>query len=117
MGAKEANLAAKCNIIISEHGGRVRRNNVGYDRELRMPYGLGKGSPDYVGWLPLDGRAVVLTVEYKTPGIKTTQEQRNCLEQIAKAGGIAIVGRSPEQVKSALDKVKDGSYPWGVVYE
>ena len=72
MARKETNLANSCNLVISEYGGRVRRNNVGYDREKKMSYGLGVGSSDFIGWMPVSDRAVILAVEYKTPGVRTT---------------------------------------------
>ena len=117
MARKEANLASKCNLLISEYGGRVRRNNVGYDREKKMSYGLGVGSSDFIGWMPVSDRAVILAVEYKTPGVRTTEQQRNFLEQVAKAGGIAIIGRGADQIRAAMEALKNGTYPWGTVYE
>lgn len=95
----------------------MRRNNVGFDREKKMVYGLGTGSPDYVGIFPVGEVGVALAVEYKTPGVKTTQEQRKFLEQFAKLGGIAIIGRSPEQVGAVLERVREGGEWKGVVHE
>lgn len=54
--------------------GRVRlmRNSVGFDKDRRVRYGLGNGSPDLIGVLR-DGR--VFAVEVKAPNGRMSPEQ------------------------------------------
>lgn len=66
-----------------------------------IKFGLGVGSPDLVGWRrvvvtpEMVGRdiAVFVGIEGKTPGTRTTPEQRNFLQQIARWGGEAKIAR------------------------
>jgi len=73
--------------------------------------GLCVGSPDIVGWQPVTitaemvGRtvAVFTGLEVKSATGRPTPEQRNFLDRLSGAGGIAAVVRSPYEAKVALD--------------
>jgi len=64
-----------------------------------IPYGLGVGTSDRVGWRPLslpDGRVIAqfVAIEAKTPAYdKCTEEQRNFLQAVVRAGGAAFIAR------------------------
>lgn len=75
------------------------RNNVGFDRDHRMRYGLCVGSSDLIG-LTANGRFVAL--EVKTDTGKPTREQKLYLSLVAKLGGIAQVVRSVEDAMNAI---------------
>jgi hypothetical protein len=64
-----------------------------------IPYGLCVGSSDRIGWRPVEvapGRVIAqfLAIEVKTSAYsKLSEEQRNFLEQVQKAGGCAMIAR------------------------
>jgi hypothetical protein len=90
-------------------GLRVFRNNVGAikDRNNRLVrYGLCTGSADLIGW-----QSVVITeamvgqrfarfvsIEVKTPSGRLSPEQETWQAAVKKAGGIAVVARSVDDV-------------------
>lgn len=94
-------------------GLRVFRNNVGAikDRNNRLVrYGLCTGSADLIGW-----QSVVITpamvgqrfarfvsIEVKTPSGRLSPEQETWQAAVQKAGGIAVVARSVDDVKFLL---------------
>jgi hypothetical protein len=94
-------------------GLRVFRNNVGAikDRNNRLVrYGLVTGSADLIGW-----QSVVITpamvgqrfarfvsIEVKTPTGRLSPEQETWQAAVQKAGGIAVVARSVEDVRFLL---------------
>jgi len=59
-----------------------------------------KGIADILGVLPPDGK--FLAIEVKRPGRKPTERQRQFLEQVEAAGGIALVAYSVEDVAKKL---------------
>ena len=59
-----------------------------------------KGMSDIIGLIPPAGRLVA--VEIKAHGGKTTLEQEAFLHAVRKAGGIAVVARSCDDVVQAL---------------
>ncbi len=86
---------------------RLFRNNTGtlrdqYGRPVR--FGLCKGSADLIGWRTVTVTpdmvgtqvAVFLSIEVKTPTGRLRPEQRQWLEAVQAAGGIAGVARSVE---------------------
>jgi len=91
-------------------GLRVFRNNVGAikDRNNRLVrYGLCTGSADLIGW-----QSVVITpdmvgkrfarfvsIEVKTPTGRLSPEQETWRQAVLKAGGIAVVARSVDDIK------------------
>jgi hypothetical protein len=90
-------------------GLRVFRNNVGAikDRNNRLVrYGLCTGSADLIGW-----QSVVITpamvgqrfarfvsIEVKTPSGRLSPEQETWQTAVQKAGGIAVVARSVDDI-------------------
>ena len=64
-----------------------------------IPYGLAVGSSDRVGWRPvtlLDGQVIAqfVAIECKTPAYdRLSEEQRNFLQAVARAGGAAFIAR------------------------
>jgi hypothetical protein len=85
---------------------RLFRNNVGAYKDstgtLRR-FGLFKGSADLIGWVVVDGRAIFLSVEIKTPIGKLSSEQETWLRNVRRMGGIAFVARSPEEAIAELE--------------
>lgn len=59
------------------------------------------GLPDL--WIVCCGKTIV--VEAKAPGGKATRLQMHRLLQIGQAGGVAVVARSVDDVRNALDLV------------
>jgi hypothetical protein len=94
-------------------GIKTFRNNVGAikDRNNRLVrYGLVVGSGDLIGW-----QSVVITeamvgqrfarfvsIEVKTPTGRLSPEQETWRQAVLKAGGIAVVARSVDDVKFLL---------------
>jgi len=76
------------------------RNNVGFDKDKKVKYGLGKGSADLVGFLHSTGR--ILAVEVKTSVGRLSPEQKAYLSFVAERGGIAGVARSVEEAFSLI---------------
>jgi hypothetical protein len=120
----EANLMRRLQVHATQLGARVLRNNVGMawigkpqhirmttnitlyagDMVLRkavpVKFGLGVGSSDLIGWRISDGKFVAL--EIKTESGDPTQEQLDFIAAIMKAGGIAGIIRSEEDLKKLL---------------
>jgi hypothetical protein len=65
-----------------------------------------KGCADVLGLLPPSGR--LLAVECKMPGRKTTADQQAFLDNIAAAGGLALVVRDVAELAAALDSAAGG---------
>jgi len=87
-------------------GLRLFRNSVGM---VRLPgggaitYGLCSGSSDLVGWRTLpSGVAQFVALEVKTPEGRLTAAQAAFLRAVARAGGIAGVARSLDEVENLL---------------
>ena len=89
-------------------GLRLFRQNVGMLKDERgrmVRFGLHPGSADLIGWRTVTitpdmvGKqvAVFASVEVKTDSGRVKPEQQNWLEQVTKAGGLAVVARSPEE--------------------
>jgi len=76
------------------------RNNVGFDRERRVKYGLGLGSPDLVGMLRPSGR--FLGVELKTATGRVSPDQKRWHAAATAAGGLIIVARSVDEALAGL---------------
>lgn len=60
-----------------------------------------KGISDIIGVLP-DGK--FLAIEVKRPGRKPTERQKQFLEQVKAAGGVAFVAYNVEDVAKKLNK-------------
>lgn len=99
--AGENELMKSIRVAINATGkGIVLRNTVGFDREHRQMYGLGKGSPDLVGMVFGSGRAFCL--EVKTSTGRVSREQDHWIRYCNKRGGFARVVRSVEEALGAL---------------
>jgi len=69
----------------------------------RANFGLCVGSSDLIGWhTGPDGIARFLAVEVKAPGGRATDDQRNFIAAVQRAGGIAGIARNPEDVARLL---------------
>jgi hypothetical protein len=85
---------------VTEAGlGTLWRNNVGFDAQNKIRYGLGLGSADLVG-IATGGR--FLAIEVKTSEGRLRVEQRAWLRVVEARGGIALVCRSAEEAIRAL---------------
>ena len=96
-------------------GLRLFRQNVGMLKDERgrmVRFGLHPGSADLIGWRTVTitpdmvGKqvAVFASVEVKTDSGRVKPEQQNWLEQVTKAGGLAVVARSPEEAAEFFAK-------------
>ena len=92
---------------------RLFRNNTGVLKDQHgrpVSFGLCKGSADLIGWTTrtitadMVGHqvAVFTSIEVKTPGGRLRPEQRQWLEVVAGAGGIAGVARSVQDAEALL---------------
>lgn len=67
----------------------------------RTQFGLCVGSSDLIGWKPeiVNGApfARFLALEVKAPGGRATEEQKNFITAVRRAGGLAGVVRSPDE--------------------
>ena len=104
-----ANTLEKIIKIAHTPRGRLLRNNVGAAKvgNRFIKYGLGKGSSDLIGWTTVEitpdmvGQkvAVFTAVEIKTVNDRSSPEQRNFIEQVHKAGGLAGIVYNEEEYK------------------
>lgn len=53
-------------------------------------------------------RGTFLAIETKQPAGRTTRLQRHELDRVQRAGGMAIVARSVDDVRQALDAIERG---------
>ena len=87
-------------------GLRLFRNSVGMVRLPgggAIPYGLCPGSSDLVGWRTLpSGVAQFVALEVKTPAGHITPSQAAFLRAVARAGGLAGIVRSLDDVEALL---------------
>ena len=77
-------------MVFAEHQGKRRAIRMG-----------AKGGADIIGCLPPNGRT--LAVECKVPPNKLTPEQDAFLAAIRRAGGLAIVAESIDDVMEAIN--------------
>ena len=108
-------------LILREFGARpdirLFRNNVGvaeYPDGSRVAYGLCPGSADLIGWRTVEITpamvssrfarfpAVEIEAEIKAPPGRLTEAPRNFQNAVERAGGIAVLARSPEDVGEAV---------------
>jgi len=112
----ETTIQNAIRIALSNAGVRVFRNNVGMlidQKGNRVRYGLCNGSSDLIGWTPVTitpgmvGKpaAIFTAVEVKRPGGRPTTEQRQFIEVVRQAGGIAYVATSPDEALSLLRRL------------
>ena len=100
-------------LILRELGARpdlrLFRNNVGvaeYPDGSRVAYGLCPGSADLIGWriVAVAGRRIAqfVAIEVKGETAPVRPAQRNFLERVTEAGGVAVLARSLDDVREAL---------------
>lgn len=110
---RESSILKLVRLAASRLGITTFRNNVGSYRDPEgrwIQYGLAKGSSDLICWRGVRVRpehvgsmiAVFTAIETKSRGGRLTEEQKNFLDAVERAGGIAIVARSPEDVERGL---------------
>ena len=101
---------------------RLHRNNTGTLRDQHgrpVQFGLAKGSADLIGWTTrtitpdMVGQqvAVFTSIEVKTATGRLRPEQRQWLEAVQAAGGIAGVARSVEDAARLTTVDGDGIVP------
>lgn len=101
---RESEIQAEIKKALALRGTPVWRNAVGFDRATKVHYGIGLGSPDLVGILPLVigpehvGRTlgVFLGVEVKTPIGRLSQDQKRWHTVARDRGALVVVARSVE---------------------
>ena len=71
------------------------RNQVGFDAQNKVKYGLGVGSADLVGLIHKNGR--LFAIEVKTPTGRISDEQKAWIAVINARGGYAAVARSVDE--------------------
>lgn len=64
--------------------------------------GLCEGSSDLIGWTQRDGRAVFTAVEVKAERGRVTDGQRQFIDVVSSAGGIAGVVRSVDEALALI---------------
>jgi hypothetical protein len=107
----EAAIQQDIRLALGQCSGiKTFRNNVGAikDRNNRLVrYGLVTGSADLIGWQSVviteamvgQRFARFLSVEVKTPTGRLSPEQETWRQAVLKAGGIAVVARSVDDIK------------------
>ena len=101
----EQTIQQHIRIACSKGDTRLFRNNTGTLRDQHgrpVQFGLCKGSGDLIGWRSITVTpamvgttiAVFISVEVKTPTGRMRPEQKQWLEAVQAAGGIAGVARS-----------------------
>jgi len=109
----EQRIQQEIRIACSTGDTRLFRNNTGTLRDQHgrpVQFGLCKGSADLIGWKRVTvtpemvGQqvAVFLSIEVKTPTGKLRPEQKQWLDAVQAAGGIAGVARSVSDAEALL---------------
>lgn len=112
---KESSIMKQIQIILSAHGFRLFRNNVGVLRDGRgeyVAYGLCEGSSDLIGWRTIEitpemvGTKIAQFVasEVKRPGKKATPKQTNFINAVCASGGIGFVASSVDEALDAIQR-------------
>jgi hypothetical protein len=99
----ETAILQQFRMAASDLGLTLFRNNSGslQDKNGRwVRFGLCKGSADLIGWH--NGTGKFVAIEVKRPGQKPHKEQTLFLDAVRKAGGIAGVAYSPDDLKIIL---------------
>ena len=114
----EQRIQQEIRLAISKGDCRVFRNNTGTLRDANgrpVQFGLCKGSADLIGWRTITitpemvGQriAVFTSIEVKTPTGRVQPEQKQWLEAVQAAGGIAGIARSVEDAETLLTAQPD----------
>jgi hypothetical protein len=65
--------------------------------------GLIKGSSDLIGWTSKNGLAIFTAIEVKSATGRLTDEQKNFILNVQKAGGIAGMARSVDDAAKIIE--------------
>jgi hypothetical protein len=114
--ASEQQIQQQIRLACSSGSTRLFRNNTGTlcDANGRpVQFGLAKGSADLIGWTTrtitpdMVGQtvAVFTSIEVKSQSGRLRPEQRQWLEAVQAAGGIAGMARSVEDARALLGGV------------
>lgn len=110
----ESEIMRRIQLAATAHGARLLRNNVGQARTADgrvIRFGLANpGGADLIGWQPLVitrehmgmSLARFIACEVKRPGGKPTPEQFAFLDAVRRAGGLAVVAHSEQELINAL---------------
>lgn len=118
MATAESKLRIVIQKLIQRYGGRLWRNNTGIAvfGKRRVRYGLGVGSPDLVGILPMKitqedvGKTYGLFVgiEVKTPNARVAKAQKEWIKGIERLGGIAGIAYHEDDVEHLIAELDGG---------
>ena len=100
---KEGNIQQLIRLEAHKYDLVLLRNNVGSleDKTGRwVQFGLCKGSSDLIGWHKTTGKFVA--IEVKRPGQKLRPDQKDFIDRVKEAGGIAGVARCPDDLAEIL---------------
>jgi hypothetical protein len=114
--ASEQAIQQQIRLACSSGSTRLFRNNTGTLRDANgrpVQFGLAKGSADLIGWSSVTitpdmvGQtvAVFTSIEVKCATGRLRPEQRQWLDAVQAAGGIAGVARSVEDARALLGGV------------
>ena len=110
----EQQIQQRIRLALSRGPVRLYRNNTGTLRDANgrpVQFGLAVGSADLIGWRTVTitpdmvGQrvAVFTSIEVKSSTGRLRPEQRQWMEAVQAAGGIAGVARSVEDAQSLID--------------
>ena len=101
----ESDIMREIQLAATKLGSRLMRNNCGQavtENGYVIRFGLGNpGGADLIGWT---STGKFLAIEVKRPGKSPTVEQRNFLDAVTKAGGVAGVARSVEDAMEIISR-------------
>ncbi len=104
---EETRISALIKLEVgSEPDFQLMRNNNGLAEygKAKVVYGLGSGSPDFVGILRItDDLGAWVCLEVKVPGEDATDEQKACHALWRTFGAIVVVVHSAEEARAALE--------------
>jgi hypothetical protein len=117
--ASEQTIQQHIRLACSTGNCRLFRNNTGTLKDQHgrpVSFGLAKGSADLIGWRTVTITpemvgtqvAVFTSIEVKTPTGRLRPEQRQWLDAVQAAGGVAGVARSVADAQQLLTRVYNG---------
>lgn len=110
----EQQIQQHIRVACSKGDCRLFRNNTGILKDQNgrpVQFGLCKGSADLIGWRSITitpemvGQriAVFTSIEVKTPTGRVRPEQRQWMDAVQAAGGIAGIARSVEDAERLIE--------------
>ncbi len=98
---KESDILQLVRLKASQMGLTVFRNNIGAYKDHKgyyIKYGVcNPGGSDLLGY---DKTGRFLALEFKQPGKRATPEQQAFIDAVRRAGGIAAVVTSPDELEN-----------------